>query len=592
MSVKTFSMKLNSKLLLWAVLAAGVTLVCFSPVLRGEFLSWDDQALFIENPYYRGLDLSHWQWMCTTSLLGHWQPLSWLSYALDYTAWGLNPRGWHFTNLLLHAVNAVLVCLLCLAFTGRSGGMRSVASISGHDKAWLSGSYVVPILAALFWAVHPLRVEPVAWLATRGYLLCTAFCLLTVLFYLQATEQKRFPLAALLCFTLATVTKGIGMMLPPVLLLIDWALLRRITSVRTAFFCALEKIPFFALSLLTGVAAFLAKKYNGGMASVEQYGIPERAGQALYGIWFYLLKTVLPVNLSPLYNKRPEIGPVMIVLVLTAAVSIFFFLFRRKLHPVIAALGAFLLLIFPMIGFTQSGMQFFADRFTYLAAIPFSFLLAAGLVRLKALRRLILGVATAVLFLFGVQTFAFSTTWSDSLMLWGYLCERDGGNAQACNGMGWALMSRHFYTKAIEYFDKALLLDPGDATVLQNRALALVADEKYNEAFADASKALLLENSDKAVRAKILIGRGQIAEKMGNPEQALADYSAILDDQTVDPFWRFLALQSRARLYFVMGKRAETKADLEAILELPVPAGEGQSKAARLLNELKKIPAE
>ncbi len=574
-SFKVFAMKLNSKILLWAFLVAGVTLVCFSPVLRGEFLSWDDQALFIDNSYYRGLGRSHWQWMCTTFLLGHWQPLSWLSYAFDYKAWGINPCGWHTSNLLLHTVNAVLVYLLCLAFLKNQNRRYGAAT-----------------LAALFWAVHPLRVEVAAWLATRGYLLCTTFCLLTVLFYLKAVKQKRYPLAALLCFTFATVTKGIGMMLPPVLLLLDWFPFRRITSVRTAFFCVLEKIPFFALSMLTGIVAFLAKKSNGGMASVEKYGLLERFVQALYGTWFYLLKTVSPVNLSLLYDKRPEHGLVMVSLVLTAAVAIAFFLLRRRLRPALVTFGVFLLLIFPMLGFTQSGAQLFADRFTYLAAISFSVLLSAGMAKLSTVCRMIYGALIALLLLFSVQTFIYSVTWSDSLMIWHCVAERNGDNPRAYNGMGQALMDRKVYVKAIECFNQALLLQPGYAAALQNRALARVAIGEYKEAIADVSQALATEGLDKTDRVKMLIGRGRIAEKTGNPEQALADYSAVIEDLMVDPVWKIRVLQMRGLLHLELGKRAEGKADLESTLELPDPDGECWKKSKQVINELKKIPEE
>ena len=511
----------------------------------------------------------------STFLLGHWQPLSWLSCALDYAVWGINPMGWHATNLLLHTVNAALVYLLCLAFFKNENRRFGAAT-----------------LAALFWAIHPLRVEAASWLATRGYLLCTVFCLLTVLFYLRAVKERRYPLAALLCFALATFTKGIGMMLPPVLLLMDWFPLRRTTSVRTAAACVVEKIPFFALSLLTGITAFLAKQTNGGMAPIEKYGLVERCGQALYGIWFYLLKTVSPYNLSPLYEKRPEAGSVMAALVLTTAVIIFIFLYRRKLRPLMGALGAFLLLIFPMLGFTQSGGQMFADRFTYLAAVPLSVLLAAGLAKPVTMRRILCSASAVLLLVFGVQSFAFSVTWSDSLTLWSYALDRNKDSVQAYNGMGQVLMSRKAYTKALECFDQALLLQPDYVAARQNRALVLIMTGEYAKAFEDASKALMLGNVDSGDRAKMLIGRGLIAEKMSNSGQAMADYSAILADRTVDPVWQIMALQSRAALYFEQGRRAEGKADLEVILELPDPSGESRSKAERLLTELKKIPEE
>lgn len=569
--VKTSGMKF----LRWFLLVGGVTAVFFIPVLQGGFLHWDDHALFVENPYFRGLGAAHWRWMCTTFLLGHWQPLSWLSYSLDYRIWMLNPQAWHVTSLLIHLFNAVLIYRLCLYCVKEN-----------------EFSYSSAVLAALFWAVHPLRVETVTWLATRGYLLCTTFCLLCVFFYIRDAEQKRYPLVALLCFALATVTKGIGMMLPPVLLILDWLVLRRMDSLKSAARCVAVKIPFFTLSLLTGITAFLAKKQNGGMAPVEQYGLVERAGQAVYGIWFYLFKTISPIGLSPVYYKRPEEGAVMVAVMLAGSAAVFLFLFRRKLRPVIGTLGAFLLLIFPMLGFTQSGAQIFADRFTYLASVPFSILLAAGLSRLIIVRRTVLAAMAVILLIFGVRTFIWSEVWSDSLLLWHQSVAENGGDPRAYNGIGQALMDRKAYEKAIEYYDKALAIDSRFLAAYQNRALALSAVGQYERAFQDISTALLLEGIVPTDRAKMLLGRGQIAEKLGWNDLALADYNLVMGNPEFDPFWRTLALQVRAKLYLTQGRLNEGKADLEEVLKQFDPSDEHHRNVQTVLDGIKKIPGE
>lgn len=550
-------------------------LAVFAPALQGEFLHWDDDGLFVHNPDFRGLDAAHLQWMCTTFWYGHWQPLSWLSCAVDYTTWGMNPHRWHATNLLLQCINAVLVYLLCLVF------------FKEHRN-----QYAAAILAGLFYAVHPLRVEAVVWLATRGYLLCGTFCLLTVLHYLRAVEKKRYPLAALLCFTLATVTKGIGMMLPLVLLLLDWGTLRRISSVRTAFSCAVEKIPFFALSLLTGIMAFLAKKTGGGMMPVERYGLVDRFGQALYGIWFYLYKTVAPLDLVPLYYKRPDAGPVMVALVLTAAMVIFLFLFRRRMRPILVATGAFLLLIFPMIGFTQSGAQFFADRFTYLAAVPFSVLLFAGLSRLKILRRSVYGALSVLLILFCVQTFAFSSTWSHNLSLWWRAVSVDKNNAEAYNSAGLALMDYQDYGKALEYFEQAVQLKPGYVLALHNRALALAMTGRFEEAFADWKVALASPEIPKEVHEKILWVRGWVFEQTGDLKAAENDYSSIADDSGVSPAQQADILRLRAALYVRMGQKEKALADLERILRLPDPFNNHHQEARAAIGEISRTAGE
>jgi hypothetical protein len=412
------------------------------------------------------------------------------------------------------------------------------------------------------------------------------FCLLAVLFYLQAAVQNRYPLTALLCFTLATVTKGIGMMLPLVFLLIDWAPLRRLNSMRTAAVCIFEKIPFFTLSMLTGTMAFLAKKTGGGMMPVEQYGFVDRCGQAVYGIWFYLLKTVLPLDLVPLYYKRPGIGPVMIALVLAAATVIFFFLLRRRVRPLLVASGAFLVIIFPMIGFTQSGSQLFADRFTYLATIPFSVLLAVGLGNLRVMRRAVCGAIIIVLMSFGVQTFVFSNTWSDNLTLWWRAGSVDKDNPEAHNSTGLSLMDYQQYEKALECFERAIEISPGYVLAWHNRALAKAMLGRYDQAFADWKVVLNLPELPKEVREKVLWIRGWVFEQTGDFKAAEGDYSALADDVMTTPVRRADILQLRAALYARMGQKEKAIADLETILKLPDLFGDQHSQAQSAINKI------
>jgi hypothetical protein len=587
-------MKLISKHFLWPLLIAGLVALSFLPVLHGEFLNWDDHALYVENPYYTGLTHQHWAWMCTSFRYGHWQPLTWLSCALDYKVWELNASGWHLTNLLIHAGNAVLVYLLCLAFMKKP-----------------ERRYGAAILAALFWAVHPLRVEAVAWLATRGYLLCTTFCLLTVLFYLRSIGQKRYPLTALLFFTLATFTKGIGMMLPLVLLLMDWhrawgvkrgawseghgargmghgggGIPNNRQRITNNWKLLAEKFPFFALSLVTGLTAFLAKRADGGMVPVEIYGPVQRVGQAIYGIWFYLLKTVSPQKLSPLYEKHPELWQVLVALILSTAALIFFFLFRKRLFAVIGTCGAFLLLIFPMLGITQSGSQMFADRFTYLAAIPFSILLAAGLARLKPLRRTVYSALAALLLIFVIQSAAYSHVWKNGLALWSYAIGVDGSQSGAQNNLAIVLIGLNEYDKALACLDQALAMRPEYADALNNRALIKVNLGEYKEAVSDLNIALsqgLMRMND---RAKMRIIRGLALEELYDNTGAMADYSAVIDTDNADPGTRIKALQARARLYLVAGYTVGLKKDMESILTLPDPSGNFHHRAEAVLKTL------
>jgi hypothetical protein len=155
-----------------------VTAVVFAPVLRAGFLDWDDPINFLENPFYRGLGWSQVRWMLTASVMGHWIPVTWLTLGADFALWGMNPFGYHLTNLLLHAVSAALFYLvsrhlLGLAMPAASPGVASLGAA----------------VAAFYFAVHPLRVESVAWITERRDLTSGLFFLLTIFAYLKAHER-------------------------------------------------------------------------------------------------------------------------------------------------------------------------------------------------------------------------------------------------------------------------------------------------------------------------------------------------------------------------------------------------------------------
>lgn len=565
--------KSNKMIFLGALLVFVVTAIVFLPILWGEFLNWDDNVLFLENYAFRGVSAENLQWMCTTFFYGHWQPVSWFSYALDYLLWGMNPHGWHIANWFLHAVNGVLVFLLCIRALGRPTGRAEL---------------LAAVLAALFYAVHPLRVETVGWLSTRGYLLGGMFCLLTVLFYVKDTVRGRYPFLALLFFALAALTKGICMMVPPVLLLIDWMLLGRITSVKKAVNCGGEKVPFFLLSILTGVMAFLAKRYDGGMAGIDHYGMGERIVQSVYGMWFYVFKSISPQQLSPLYYKRPDLFGMVLSFVMTAFVSVLLFVFRRRLRSALAAIAASLVLIFPMIGITQSGAQMFADRFTYLAAVPFSVLIASFLSRVVRFRRLAVASFAAVLFLFGIQSTVWCKSWKNSLALWECALAVDQSNPQAYNSAGIALKQKGQYERAIRYFCKAIQLNPGYVQAWHNRSISLAITGDYERALEGWEIALSLPNVSHHDFVRMLWVRGWVLEEIGDVGHALADYTKVIEDARVMPDLRAGVLLLRAGLYLKSDDLDSAQKDAEKILSLPDPFGRRHAEAVELMREIRQ----
>jgi tetratricopeptide (TPR) repeat protein len=301
---------------------------------------------------------------------------------------------------------------------------------------------------------------------------------------------------------------------------------------------------------------------------------------------------VSPQNLSPLYEKHPELWLVLSALILSTAAGIFLFLFRRKALPIIGTFCAFLLLIFPMLGITQSGSQMFADRFTYLAAIPFSILLAAGLSRLKRMRRTVYGALAALLLIFAIQSATYSNVWKSGLSLWSHAVDVDGSRSGAQNNLGIVFLELNDYDRACDCFDKALEIRPEYADALNNRALVRIHNGEYALAVSDLNSALLQNLMSDEDRARMRLSRGMSLENLNETDSAIAEYSFVIDGPNADPVCRLKALQLRAHARLAVGQIGEAKADLSAMLEIPDYSKEFHRKAEMTLSEIKKIPEE
>jgi hypothetical protein len=193
---------------------AVVTFLVFSPALGNGFVEWDDHVNLSENLGYRGLGWSELRWMFTSTRMGHYIPITWLTFGLDYTFWGMNPFGYHLTNNVIHAANAALFYLVALRLLARATALTGTA---------LRASGVV---AALFFALHPLRAESVAWATERRDVLAGFFFLLSVLLYLRASDdagsaRRRLLGGSVTCYALALLSKSIVMTLPLVLIVLD-----------------------------------------------------------------------------------------------------------------------------------------------------------------------------------------------------------------------------------------------------------------------------------------------------------------------------------------------------------------------------------
>jgi len=606
-----------------AVLVAAVV-AAFSPALGNGFVNWDDDLNLTENPSYRGLDLAHLRWMFTVLHGGHYQPLTWVSYAIDYRLWGLAPFGYHLTSLLLHAATAVAFYLL-------------LRELLRADRAPGPGDDPVVLLSAaagaLFFAIHPLRVESVAWASERRDVLSGLFLLLSLLAYVRAHagDPARRParlLAALGWFGLSLLAKAWAITLPAVLLVLDAYPLRRIGLGRgaSAWRAIAEKVPF---ALVAGAAAALAllAQHVEAMRTLAQHGLVARGAQAAYGLCFYAWKTLLPVHLSPLYLLEMPLvptepryaGAVLVVAVVTTVL----FWQRRRVPWLAAAVACYVIIVSPVLGFVQSGQQKVADRYTYLACLPFAVLVALGVRRLgtawaagrlsAGTRRGATAAAAAVLLALGVLTARQTRLWRDSQTLWTHALTLDGANYVAYTNRGVARQLAGDLAGAAADYDAALAANPGHAEAYKDRGTLREARGDVDGAIADYDAALRFKptyadaylcravargtkgNVDGAIadysaavrldpgHARAYYGRGHLRQLRGDLAGAIADYSEAL--RLVPDYLE--AWNNRGFARGALGDRAGAAADLARALELAPPGSPGRELIERNLAGLR-----
>jgi Flp pilus assembly protein TadD len=347
-------------------------------------LAWDDDENFLKNLHYRGFGWENLKWMFTTFYLTSYQPLGWMLSALDYRIWGLNPFGYHLTNLILHGLNAVCLYLL-------SRRLLEIGFPRGDGRtehALRAGA----VFSALGFSLHPLRAELVASAPGRSYLLAAFFLLCSAISYLKHASRppgaRRRPVGSLVFYGLSLLSKGIGVGFPLVLLVLDFFPLGRLrrserggAQVRSVL---LEKIPYLVLAVALGALPSMAAKANeGALLAVERYGWIERIGQCSYALLFYLWKTLFPCSLAAHYGPwaRGE-GVLAWAGTGVVALALLVVLAARRL-PIFGAVGLiYLILLLPFSGLARYNTQAVADRWCYLACMGWGLVVGAGWVRM------------------------------------------------------------------------------------------------------------------------------------------------------------------------------------------------------------------
>ena len=542
------------------LLLAVVTFVVFSPALRNDFVNWDDHILIKGNLEYRGLGWTQIRWMFSTVLMGHWVPLTWLTLGLDYMLWGMKPLGYHLTNILLHSANAALFYLV-----GRRL-LEKAATWSGPELR------IAAVVAALFFSLHPLRAEPVAWVTERRDVLSGLFFLLAVLGYLKALDEtgrrRWWRLAGSVgCYALAFTAKSMVMTLPMILVLLDVYPLRRLDVRWRAWRSGearrvlVEKVPYFVIGAAGAIVAYYAQAANFFLTSLTKVPLANRPALAFYGLWFYVSKTAVPAGLSPLYQMPLQLHPLaprfLVPAIAVVLITLTLLALGRRWPAGLAAWLYYAIVITPVVGIVHSGHQLAHDRYSYLSCMSWPLLVGAasglvvrawqgGVIR-PSLARLAVGTMMAWLAGLGLLSWYQVQIWRDTETLWRFAIESEPECRLCQNNLGVMLLSSGVPGQARDHLERAVALDPGaldpqkalalahgfmgdlpralegftkvvprdptDSVVRNNFGVALCGLRRYREALEQFQYALRLKPNDALVLANLATTYAELGDR-------------------------------------------------------------------------------
>lgn len=510
-----------------ACVAGVICLLVYLQSLTCGFINYDDPAYVLENSLIRHLDRNLFVTAFTQAREGFWMPLTWISLAIDYQLWGLNPLGYHLTNIVLHTINTVLVVLIADSL------LRQVQVRENGERHPYSYP-VMLLIAGLLWGIHPLRVESVAWVTERKDVLNGVFSLGSILCYLRYTYAKgvqgkevsaaRTYIVSLLLLILSLMAKSVSVVIPAMLLVADWYPLGRLRK-GNVLPVLREKLPFVVVAAAMSVATIYFASASSILVPTDQLSFIGRSVLAGYAVFEYCRYLLWPVGIIHLY-LLPYPPPVAVIAkaALALAFTGFCLLAGRKKAWIPATWLCVLIPLFPTLPFLQNGVQAFAARFTYLPSVALSIAAAALIASVyqKSLatsrrypRYVVAVMVTALLAFYGAMTERLIGSWKTSETLWTRLIEiRPIGRA--------------YYFRADYYLETGRFAAAADDLLVSIR----IAERAGNpEVF------------------NLYMLRGEALSKAGRYEEAVQDFSTAIEMNPQQNYFyhRGLALKALGR---------------------------------------------
>jgi hypothetical protein len=467
----------KQKLIVYIVLIMA-TLAVYWQVNKFDFISIDDPVYVTENIIVQsGITLNGVHWAFSNIDAMHWHPITWISLMFDYELFGLNAGGYHVTNLILHILSTLLLFLLFCRMTG---------------EIWKSA-----FVAGLF-ALHPLHVESVAWIAERKDVLSAFFWMLTLCLYVYYTEKPavRRYLLVIFSFVLALMSKPMVVTLPLIMILLDYWPLKRFESKKDNLILwqLKEKLPFFILSAVF----FIITLYAQHNRPIEHFPLSSRIANALVSIVSYMQKTFWPNDMVYFYPfpvqspVLPAIAASLLIIIFSAAVIVW----AKRMPYLLVGWLWYLITLLPVIGIIQIGEYAMADRYHYLPSIGIAFMLAWGmplLFRREDLgKKVLLPAGIAVLTIMAILSWRQCGYWKNSFELNRHILQitKDGAFAHNLRGVNYCELGQ--YQPAIDEFNKAIRLAPDYASAYNNRGVIYFMQGNKELGCRDAKKACAL----------------------------------------------------------------------------------------------------
>lgn len=528
------SKKINLFILL-AILI--ITSWAYLTCLSSELVDWDDQFQISNN-----LDIKSWSLISVQKIFsnyyaGMYQPLATLSFALEHKIWRAFPLFLHLDNLLLHLLNIVLVYFLTKKLFRR---------------------FSVALISAGLFALHPMQVETVAWISARSNLLYSTFSLATLIAYAnycQKPKTKNYLITGTL-FILALLSKVPAVVLPLIFLIFDYYYQRPLTKR-----LLLEKLPFFALSLVIGWVAIKGRLVDSELPAVV-YSWLDRLLFITYSPLDYLQKIILPYNLSPFYALPEKINnhlPIIFYLSVPVCLIFAWLLFKYRAKKFLTlGMTWFLLLILPSIQITTFSTTLTADRYAYLASLGIFWLLSLAILfiweRFKNLKIFLISALLLTLVCLFIQTSAQARVWKNSISLWSEILVRNPKSTNTYINLGNAKAKNNDPLGAMEAYKSALKIDKQNYFIYNNIGVLLAENlNKFPESIEYYNQAIKLNPNE----GLFYYNRGSALLKLNRPKEALVDYRLAVKLKSGENFYNYSYLNSLANLEYKLNHFAE-----------------------------------